>query len=472
MEFTMMLLRKRILRFTKQIIMKRDMRLIVLLVGLILSGTIPAFSQVLVESVAAIVGNEVIYLSDLENMIIDAKRNGNKQPTEELSCNVLNQLLISKLFLDQARIDSITVTDDVVEGNLNMRMNDAIRQTGSEKALEEYFKKSLIEIRRDIKKAMLEQETINEVQAKIAQNITITPAALKRFYSAIPDDSIPVVPAKVEISIIQLDPPANEENKAEARQKLLDYRSQILAGKSFNVLAVMYSEDTESAKNGGEIGYLTRGELEKEYADAAFSLTKNTVSKIIETKYGFHIIQLIDRKGDMVNTRHILIRPKVKPEEAAEAISKLDSIADQIRANNITFEDAARKFSTHKDSRTNGGKYVSTNPSDRVTWLTMEELNPDMYVKVRDLKVGEISEPFRTTDENANVVFRIVKLDKELPAHRANLKDDYQSLYNMALMKERIKVYDDWVKKKIEVTYIKISDEFKSCDFLQKEWLK
>ena len=452
--------------------MKRDMRLIVLLVGLILSGTIPAFSQVLVESVAAIVGNEVIYLSDLENMIIDAKRNGNKQPTEELSCNVLNQLLISKLFLDQARIDSITVTDDVVEGNLNMRMNDAIRQTGSEKALEEYFKKSLIEIRRDIKKAMLEQETINEVQAKIAQNITITPAALKRFYSAIPDDSIPVVPAKVEISIIQLDPPANEENKAEARQKLLDYRSQILAGKSFNVLAVMYSEDTESAKNGGEIGYLTRGELEKEYADAAFSLTKNTVSKIIETKYGFHIIQLIDRKGDMVNTRHILIRPKVKPEEAAEAISKLDSIADQIRANNITFEDAARKFSTHKDSRTNGGKYVSTNPSDRVTWLTMEELNPDMYVKVRDLKVGEISEPFRTTDENANVVFRIVKLDKELPAHRANLKDDYQSLYNMALMKERIKVYDDWVKKKIEVTYIKISDEFKSCDFLQKEWLK
>ncbi len=448
------------------------MRLIVLLVGLILSGTIPAFSQVLVESVAAIVGNEVIYLSDLENMIIDARRNGNKQPTEELSCNVLNQLLISKLFLDQARIDSITVTDDVVEGNLNMRMNDAIRQTGSEKALEEYFKKSLIEIRRDIKKAMLEQETINEVQAKIAQNITITPAALKRFYSAIPDDSIPVVPAKVEISIIQLDPPANEENKAEARQKLLDYRSQILAGKSFNVLAVMYSEDTESAKNGGEIGYLTRGELEKEYADAAFSLTKNTVSKIIETKYGFHIIQLIDRKGDMVNTRHILIRPKVKPEEAAEAISKLDSIADQIRANNITFEDAARKFSTHKDSRTNGGKYVSTNPSDRVTWLTMEELNPDMYVKVRDLKVGEISEPFRTTDENANVVFRIVKLDKELPAHRANLKDDYQSLYNMALMKERIKVYDDWVKKKIEVTYIKISDEFKSCDFLQKEWLK
>ena len=174
----------------------------------------------------------------------------------------------------------------------------------------------------------------------------------------------------------------------------------------------------------------------------------------------------------MVNTRHILIRPKVKPEEAAKAITKLDSIANQIRKDSIKFEDAARKFSTHKDSRVNGGKFVSTNPSERVTWFTLEELNPEMYVKVRDLKVGEISEPFRTTDENANVVFRIVKLDKELPAHRANLKDDYQNLYNAALMNERTKIYENWIKKKIEVTYIKISDEFKSCNFLQKGWLK
>ena len=452
--------------------MKRNFRLIAILIGLYISGTYGAFSQVLVESVAAIVGNEVIYLSDIENTITDYKRNGNKKPLEELRCSVLEQLLVSKLFLDQARIDSIIVTDDVVEGNVNMRMNDAIRQTGSEKALELYFKKTLIEIRRDIKKAMMEQETVNEVQAKIAENITITPAALKRFYSNIPKDSLPVVPAKVEISILQLDPPANEENKADARQRLLDIRSEILGGKSFNVLAVMYSEDTESAKGGGEIGYLTRGELEKEYADAAFSLTKNTVSKIVETKYGFHLIQLIDRKGDMVNTRHILIRPKVKPEEAAKAISKLDSIANLIRKDSIKFEDASRKLSTHKDSRVNGGKFVSTNPSERVTWFTLEELNPEMYIKVRDLKVGEISEPFRTTDENANIVFRIVKLDSELPAHRANLKDDYQNLYNAALMEERSKTYENWIKKKIEVTYIKISEEFKSCKFLSMGWLK
>jgi peptidyl-prolyl cis-trans isomerase SurA len=376
------------------------------------------------------------------------------------------------MFLDQARIDSIIVTDDAVDGQLNMQMNDAIRRAGSEEALVEAFNKSMVEIRRDVKKTMLEQETIREVQASIASDIVITPAALKRFYSAIPRDSLPIVPAKYQLSILEIEPPANDDNKAEARQKLLDIRSEILAGKSFNVLAILNSEDPESAKNGGEIGYTTRGETEKEYSDAAFSLSKNSVSRIVETKYGFHLIQLIDRKGDMVNTRHILIRPKVKPEQEIAAISKLDSLANLIRNDSITFEEAALKFSTHKDSRINGGKLVSTNPSDRITWFSLEQLNREMYVKVRDMKVGEISDPFRTTDENNNVVFRIVKLDKVLPAHTANLKDDYQDLANAALMSEQSKVYAKWIDEKIKTTYLKISEEIKSCSFLENGWLK
>jgi peptidyl-prolyl cis-trans isomerase SurA len=452
--------------------MKRKLKFCLVLVTLFLPGVFVASSQVLVESVAAIVGNEVIYLSDLENTISDLRRSGNRSPVDQLRCNVFHELLISKLFLDQARIDSIIVSDDAVEGDLNMRMNDAIRRAGSEDALVDYFKKSMLEIRRDIKKNLLEQEIVREVQNNIAKNIAITPAALKRFYTSIPKDSLPVIPAKYEISIIQTDPPSNEDNKAEARQKLLDIRSQILAGKSFNVLAIMYSEDTESAKTGGEIGFLTRGELEKEYADAAFSLTKNNVSKIVETKFGFHIIQLIDRKGEMVNTRHILVRPKVKPDQEAMAISKLDSLANLIRKDSIQFKDAAFRFSTHKDSRINGGKLVSTNPSERVTWFTLEELNKEMYVKIRDMKVGEISDPFRTTDENNNVVFRIVRLDNELPAHTANLKDDYQNLYTASLLEQRTKAFDKWIIEKIETTYLKISDEFKSCDFLKKGWLK
>jgi peptidyl-prolyl cis-trans isomerase SurA len=451
---------------------KRKLKFCLTLICLFLPGVFIANSQVLVESVAAIVGNEVIYLSDLENYITDLRRNGNKTPAELLSCSVLQEMLVSKLFMDQARIDSIVVTDDAVEGDLNMRINDAIRTAGSEDALVKYFKKSMLEIRRDIKKNLLEQQIVGEVQNKISKDITITPAALKKYYNSIPKDSLPVIPAKFAISIIQLDPPENEENKADARQKLLDIRSQILAGKSFNVLAIMYSEDTESAKNGGEIGYRVRGELEKPYADAAFSLTKNTVSKIVESKYGFHIIQLIDRKGEMVNTRHILIRPKVKPEQSAKAILKLDSIANLIRKDSMKFEAAAMRYSTHKDSRINGGKFVSANPSSRITWFTLEELNPEMYIKIRNMKVGEISDAFKTMDESNNEVFRIIRLDNVLPAHSANLKDDYQTLYDAALVKERAKVFDKWVRNKIGITYIKISDEFKGCDFLQKGWLK
>jgi peptidyl-prolyl cis-trans isomerase SurA len=452
--------------------MKRGLRLLLILAGIFLSGMTVVKSQVLVESIAATVGNEVVYLSDIENMIIDYKSNGDKTPVDELRCKVLQELLISKLFLDQARIDSIIVTDDEVQGELNMRLNDAIRRAGSETALEGYFKKSMTEIQRDIKKALVEQEIVRRVQGTIAENIKLTPNELKKFFSSIPKDSLPVIPQKVEISLVQLDPPGNEENKAEARQKLLDIRGQILAGKSFNVLAIMYSEDPGTASSGGELGYRMRGELEKPYADAAFSLTKNTVSKIVESRYGFHIIQLIDRNGEMVNTRHILIKPKVKPDQAVRAITRLDSLANLIRKDSLKFPDAALRFSSHKDSRINGGKFVSTDPSERDTWFTLEELNPEMYVKVRDLKVGEISDAFRTTDENNNTVFRIVRLDNEIPAHRANLKDDYQNLHNAALMNKRSKTYDDWLRKKIEVTYIKISDEFKSCSFLQKGWLK
>jgi peptidyl-prolyl cis-trans isomerase SurA len=452
--------------------MKIGSRLLLILAGLLFGGISVVKSQVLVESVAAIVGNEVIYLSDIENMVADAKRNGNKTSLDELRCQVLQQLLVSKLFLDQARIDSIIVTDSDIEGELNVRLNEAIRSAGGEEALMGYFKKSMTEIQQDIRKVLIEQATISQVQRDLAENIKITPNELKKFFVAIPKDSLPVIPQKVQLSIIQLAPPENEENKAEARQKLLDLRSQILAGKSFNVLAIMYSEDPGTASSGGELGYRMRGELEKPYADAAFSLTKNTVSKIVETRFGFHIIQLIDRNGDLINTRHILIKPKVKADQAARAMNKLDSIADLIRKDSMKFTDAALRFSNHKDSRINGGKFVSTNPSERDTWFALEELNPEMYVKVRDLKVGEISDPFRTTDENNEVVFRIVRLDSEIPAHRANLKDDYQNLYGAALTDKQTKTYDDWIKKKIEVTYIKISDEFKSCDFLKKGWIK
>jgi peptidyl-prolyl cis-trans isomerase SurA len=452
--------------------MKRNLRFSAILSVIFLS-TCSLYCQKLVESVSGIVGNEVIYLSEVEYNLAQQLLYGDRTPVNQLRCTIFEEMMVSKLFLDQARIDSIEVSEANVEGALNVKINNAIRSAGSEQVLEEAWKKSMIEIRRDLKKSLMDQQIIGEVQNNIAKGISVSPAEVKKFYQNIPKDSVPIIPAKVEISIIQLDPPEVEENKLKARQKLLELRGIILSGeRTFATLAILYSEDPESAKSGGEIGYRTRGELEKEYADAAFSLNKNTVSKIVETKYGFHIIQLIDRKGDMVNTRHILIRPKVKPDQAQRAIQRLDSIANQIRKDSITFYRAAMRYSSHKDSRINGGKYVKSDPNARETWFTLDELDRETYVIVRDLKIGEISEPFKTTDETGNVVFRIIKIDNEMPAHKADLKDDYQSLYNSTLMNKRSKTYEDWINKKIGITYIKISDEFKSCEFVNKGWLK
>jgi peptidyl-prolyl cis-trans isomerase SurA len=431
-----------------------------------------AHSQKLVESVAAIVGNEVVYLSEVEEAVTEYRRSGDRSPLDDLRCRIFQEQLISKLFLDQARIDSIEITEDAVEGDVNMRINNVIREAGSEKALEAYFKKSMVEIRRDIRKMLVQQQVVSEVQSKITENLSVTPNDVKRYFANIPKDSLPVVPAKVQISIIQLDPPENDANKAEARQKLLNIRAEILAGKSFSVQAILNSEDPGTATNGGEVGFKLRGELEKPYADAAWSLSKNMVSKIVESKYGFHLIQLIERKGELANTRHILIRPKVKPDQAEKAISRLDSLVNLIRKDSLKFEDVAIAFSSHLDSRINGGKFVSTNPGERTNWLSLDELNKDLYAKVRELEVGEISEPFMTEDEIGNIVFRVVRLDDEIPAHRANLKDDYQFIYNAASMFERQEAYSKWIDKKLETTYIRISDEFRSCNFLEQGWLQ
>lgn len=457
----------------KNFLMKTNVRFYMLITILyILSGS-TLYTQTLIEAISGIIGNEVIYLSDVEYGVARQKLAGSRKSDDQLRCEIFEELLISKLFLDQARIDSIIVTDESVEGDVNAGINNAIRQAGSEQALEQAYMKSMIEIRKDLKKMFIDQRINERVQDNIAGDVLVTPADVRRYYQSIPKDSIPVIPTKVEVSVIQVDPPAGEENKLEARQKLLDLRSRILAGQSFPALASIYSEDVESAKRGGEIGFRTRAELEKEYADAAFSLNnKNTVSKIIETRYGFHIIQLIDRKGDLVNTRHILIRPKVKPEEELKAIAKLDSISNLIRRDSLTFSKAAILFSTHKDSKINGGKLVKTDPNSRETWFAMEELDKETYVKVRSMKIGEISESFKTMDLSGNTVFRIIRLDNELPAHVANMKDDYQDLHNIALRQKRSKIFKDWINKKISVTYIKISDEFKSCDFENKGWLK
>lgn len=445
----------------------RKIKIATLLLIMLLS--IPAHGQI-VDGITAIVGDETILLSDLESMVLTQRSMGDRTAIARLRCELLEDLMIQKLFLDQARLDSIIISQDEVDRELDMRLNDFILRAGSEENLEQYYNKSMIEIKRDLRKMMSNDILTRRVQQSIAAEITTTPADVRRFYNRIPEDSIPLLPAEVEISLIQIDPPNLEENKLEVRQKLLDLRRRIIAGESFRALAILYSEDEGTAARGGELGFTTRANLDKAYADEAYSLKKNTVSRIIESTYGYHIIELIDRNGDMINTRHILMRPKVKPDEAIEAKARLDSIANLIRIDSIKFEEAAYMFSTDKDSKINGGKYVD--PQSRSNVIAIENLPPDVYQVVRDLKVGEISEAFKSTNAKGKTVFKVVRLDKQTAPHKANLKDDFNYLSELAIGTKRSEKYRKWVEDKMEITYIKISDEFKTCYFANKGWLK
>ncbi len=430
------------------------------------------YGQRLVESIAGVVGNEMILLSDIEETVTQMRMGGDRTPIDRLRCQIFEEAVIQKLFIDQARIDSIVVSPASVEGDLNMRLNQFIVQAGSEEILENYFNKSIYEIRADLREMLVNARLVREVQSTIGEGITVTPAEVRRFYNSIPKDSIPLIPAMVELSVIQIDPPSSEENKLMARQRILDLRSEILAGKNFETMARLYSEDPGTAIRGGEVGFQPRGGLAKEYAEVAFSLKNNAVSRVVETEFGFHIIQLIDRRGDMINTRHILIKPKLSREDVTRATQRLDSIATLIREDSIKFETAARFFSTHKDSRINGGKFVKGDPENRTSLFALEELDKEMYQVVRNLKVGELSQAFETRDDNGNTVFRIVRLDREVPAHQANLRDDYELLQSFALYEKQSKRYMEWIEKKFGVTYIRVSAEFKQCDFQYSKWLR
>ena len=445
---------------------------IIIINALLMLAGYSVSGQQVVESIVAVVGNEVIFFSDVEGQVMQMKAERDPTPVEELRCRVLEDLMIQKLFLDQAKIDSIEVSPDNVEADLNNRLAEYIRRAGSEQALETYFSKSMAEIKKDLREMLTNQYIVQETQGTIAQDITVTPDEIKKYYNSMPKDSLPLVPRKVELSIISVEPPDMESSKAEVRQRLLDLRSRVINGESFSALAVLYSEDPGTAPKGGELGFVTRGEVAKPYAEAAWSLKKGAVSKIVESEFGFHIIQLIDRKGDMINTRHILMRPKLSAEQTEWAILRLDSIANLVRIDSLTFYKAALRYSSDKATRANGGKMVQENPSDRVTWFTLDELPREINLVVRDMKLGEISEPFRTADARGNSIYVIVRLDDEVAPHRVNPTEDYNYLAEAALMDKKNRAYQDWINGKIKKTYIRVSDDFRGCSFHYIGWLE
>ncbi len=422
--------------------------------------SISLYSQaMMIDRVVGIVGDFTILQSDIETQYLQYRGQGINMP--DFKCMIFRDMIHQKLFLNQSKIDSIEISESNVELELNRRMQYFINQVGSQEELEDYFGKPVIQIKEDFREDIRNMLITQTMQRNITENIKITPSEVRRFFNSMPKDSIPFIDAQVEIQQILRYPPMNEDAIFEVKERLLDLRKRILDGDSFETLAILYSEDPGSAVEGGEIGYMARGELDPEYAKAAFSLKIGGISKIVESEFGFHIIQLIKRRDETVNTRHILMKPKISPESRKAAIDKLDSILIEIRRDSINFEKAALYFSEDKNSAVNQGLLV--NPETNSTQFELTNLDPKDYLIARDLKIGEISDPYESLDENKKVIYKIIKLKSRTDPHKANLDQDYMLIQNMALAQKNEKVIQDWLSEKEKETYIHIDKSFSDC---------
>ncbi len=428
-----------------------------------------SFSQEVVDKVVAVVGGDMILNSDIEQEVMRLKMQG-ELPEGDVKCTILEQLLVQKLLLHQSRIDSIQPNEVSIENEVERRLRYFTNQIGSEKALENYFHKSLYEIRSDLRDVIREQHLTQQMRQKVVDEIAVTPSEVKAFYKTIPTDSLPMIPEQYELQQIAIYPPSSAQAKFRVKEKLLELRSRILKGERFSSLAVAYSEDLGSAKRGGELGFRTREEYVKSFADAAFNLADGQVSQIVESEYGFHIIQMIEKRNNQVNVRHILLKPQFSSDMIVEAKNKLDSIASLIKSDSLTFEHACLRFSEDKKSRLNGGLVV--NSEDNTKYFQKEQIQPSDYYIIKKLTAGVISEPFESRDEHANVIFKIVKVKRIVPSHKANLTDDYDVIQRMTKQGREYEIFMKWIKEKQLITYIKIDSEYKRCKFTSEGWIK
>lgn len=425
----------------------------------------------IVEEVAWMVGDQPIYKSEIEEAYQQMLYE--KTPIKgDPYCVIPEQLALEKLFLHQADIDTIEADESRVTMAVEQRMNYLITNLGSKEKVEEYFRRPLPEFRQQMQENMRNQSRIQEVQRNISKDLKVTPADVRKYFDTLPDDSIPYIPLQVEAEIITINPKIPQQEIDDVKARLRDYADQVNRGESqFSTLAILYSEDGSSVR-GGEIGFTGKGHLEPEYAAVAFNLNDpKKVSKIVETQYGYHIIQLIEKRGDRINTRHILLRPKVSDEELTRTVNRLDSLRADILADKFTFEQAATAVSQDKDTRNNNGRMV--NPEDNTTRFEMSQLPQEVAKKVNDMNVGDVSEAFIMKDPKRNRdIVAIVKLTNRIPAHKANLSDDYQTIKGMYEESARQKMVNDWVTKKIKDTYVKIEDNWIDCEFQHNGWLK
>lgn len=427
----------------------------------------PTQENVIIDQIVAVVGGNVILLSDVENEYIQYMLQGNVKGGQALRCRVIEELLFQKLLLVQAEVDSVQVTDKQVENELDRRMRYFISQIGSKEKLEEYFGKTTVEIKEDLRGRIKDHLMIQEVQSKITANVKVTPAEVMDFYNSIPKDSLPLISSEYEIMQIVKKPPVSETEIAMVKEKLNSIRERVLKGEDFSTLANLYSMDPGSMTKGGNLGQIGRGETYPEFEAAAFSLKPGEISPVIKTEKGYHIIQLIDRRGEFVNVKHILIIPQPSVADLAKAQKEIEHIVSLIKADSLTFEEAAAKYSDDP-TKNNGG--LMTNPYSGNSLFDAQEIDPSVFFVVDKLKVGEMSTPGLFTDpEDMRQAFRVLMLKSFTQPHTANIKDDYPRIQNMLLMFKQNDEINKWIRKKSEATYINISEDFLNCDF-QYEW--
>jgi peptidyl-prolyl cis-trans isomerase SurA len=427
----------------------------------------------IVDEVIWVVGDEAILKSDVEAMRLQGQQEGVRWKGDP-DCAIPEQLAVQKLYLNQAIIDSVEVTESEITQGVEQYVENMISAVGSREKLEEYYKKNLSQIRAELRDTYRERQMVQGMQQKLTKDIAVTPAEVRRYFQNMPQDSLPFVPTEVEVQIITMTPRVDQEEINRVKDELRDYTDRINKGTAtFQTLARLYSEDPGTARRGGELDYVGRGMLDPAFANVAFSLTDpKKVSKIVESEFGFHIIQLIDKRGEKIKVRHILRKPVVSDDAVVKAINRLDSIRNDIVAGKFSFDDAASVLSDDKDTRNNHGLMANATQEGRTSRFKLEELPSDVAKAIDRLQVGEISAPFQMMNERGKTVCAIAKLKSRTEGHKATITEDFQILKNVVLNKRREEVLHDWVVKRIKSTYVRINDRYRNCDFEYEGWIR
>ena len=448
-----------------------NFKFVVLFALTLLAGSTVYGQDNVIDEVVWVVGDEAILKSEVEEARMSAQYEGRKFDGDPY-CVIPEEIAVQKLFLHQAALDSIEVAESEVIQRVDYMTNMYIANIGSREKMEEYFNKTSSQIRETLRDNAREGLKVQKMQQKLVGEIKITPAEVRRYFKDLPQDSIPYIPTQVEVQIITQQPKIPLDEIEDVKSRLREYTERVNKGESFSMLARLYSDDRGTAINGGEMPFTGRGYLDPAFANVAFNLQDpNKVSKIVESEYGFHIIQLMEKRGDRIKVRHILLKPHVPEEAQMSGTARLDSIADDIRSGKFTFEEAASVLSQDKDTRNNHG--LLPNPQTNTSKFEMQELPPEIAKVVDKMKVGEISEAFTMIPQKTGKEeCVIVKLKSRINGHKATISEDYQNLKEIVLEKRRDEMLDKWIREKQKHTYVRINDNWKNCSFKYPGWVK